>query len=273
LSLDLVGYYSVISLPLSHAAGESALLFAARRGAMKKLSGDLGDVRAARARVAVGELDRTLVVVESEELREGQKRGIAVALVKATAELEKLARHVGSKKIRRASLTHRVKKALRREHLSTFVIVDVGGTEASPTLAWHVNRRTSRDHATSLSPPRSRLCSLELEAAVRARAGGQGRRGPARRARRVLGVARHADGDGRQAFAREAFAPVVAQELGELGELILLDQEVRLGPSTLAGAGRTADEGGDAGGQAAIAQRLHLGDRAGDRRDEGESVE
>jgi hypothetical protein len=67
---------------------------------MKKLSGDLGDVRAARTRAAVGELDRTLVVVESEELREGQKRGIAVALVKATAELEKLARHVASKKIR-----------------------------------------------------------------------------------------------------------------------------------------------------------------------------
>jgi transposase len=139
LNLDLVGYYSVISLPLSHAAGESALLFAARRGAMKKLSGDLGDVRAARTRAAVGDLDRTLVVVESEELREGQKRGIAAALVKATAELEKLVRLVDAKKIRRASLTQRVKKALRREHLSTFVIADVGGTEASPTLAWRVD--------------------------------------------------------------------------------------------------------------------------------------
>ena len=139
LNLDLVGYYSVISLPLSHAAGESALVFAARRGAMKKLSGDLDDVRAARTRAAVGELDRTLVVVESEELREGQKRGIAAALIKATAELEKLARLVDAKKIRRESLTHRAKKALRREHLSTFVIVDVGGTEASPTLAWRID--------------------------------------------------------------------------------------------------------------------------------------
>jgi transposase len=145
LNLDLVGYYSVISLPLSHAAGESALVFAARRGAMKKLSGDLEDVRAARTRAAVGELDRTLVVVESEELREGQKRGIAVALVKATAELEKLARLVDAKKIRRTSLTHRAKKALRREHLSTFVIVDVGGTEASPTLAWRVDDARRRD--------------------------------------------------------------------------------------------------------------------------------
>jgi transposase len=144
LNLDLVGYYSVISLPLSHAAGESALLFAARRGAMKKLSGDLADVRAARTRVAVGDLDRTLIVVESEELREGQKRGIAAALVKATAELEKLVRLVDAKKIRRTSLTQRVKKALRREHLSTFVIADVGGTEASPTLAWHVDEERRR---------------------------------------------------------------------------------------------------------------------------------
>jgi len=144
LNLDLVGYYSVISLPLSHAAGESALLFAARRGAMKKLSGDLGDVRAARTRAAVGDLDRTLVVVESEELREGQKRGIAAALVKATAELEKLVRLVDANKIRRTSLTQRVKKALRREHLSTFVIADVGGTEASPTLAWRVDEKRRR---------------------------------------------------------------------------------------------------------------------------------
>jgi transposase len=145
LNLDLVGYYSVISLPLSHAAGESALVFAAQRGAMKKLSGDLSDVRAARTRAAVGELDRTLVVVESEELREGQKRGIAVALIKAIAELEKLARLVDAKKIRRASLTHRAKKALRREHLSTFVLVDIGGTEATPTLAWRVDDDRRRD--------------------------------------------------------------------------------------------------------------------------------
>jgi transposase len=158
LSLDLIGYYSVISLPLSHAAGESALLFAARRGAMKKLSGDLGDVRAARTRAAAGELDRTLVIVESEELREGQKRGIAVALVKATAELEKLARLVDSKKIRRASLTHRVKKALRREHLSTFVIVDVGGTEASPTLAWRIDDERRR-HLEQTRLGRRVLCT------------------------------------------------------------------------------------------------------------------
>lgn len=158
LSLDLVGYYSVISLPLSHAASESALLFAAHRGAMKKLSGNLGDVRAARTRAVVGDLDRTLVVVESEELREGQKRGIAVALVKATAELEKLSGYVDAKKIRRASLTHRVKKALRREHLSTFVIVDIGGTEASPTLAWRIDDERRR-HLEQTRLGRRVLCT------------------------------------------------------------------------------------------------------------------
>jgi len=145
LNLDLAGYYSVISLPLSHAASEAALVFAARRGAMKKLSGDLVDVSAARTRGAVGELeDRTLVVVDSEELREGQKRGIAAALVKATSEMEKLGRLIASKKIRRPSLETRIKKALRREHLSTFVVVDIGGTEANPTLAWHVDDERRR---------------------------------------------------------------------------------------------------------------------------------
>ena len=72
--------YSLISLPLGHTAAEQALELAARRGAMKPLSGKLQHVRAARLRTAVGTLDRTLVVVESEELLVGQKRGIAVAL-------------------------------------------------------------------------------------------------------------------------------------------------------------------------------------------------
>ena len=79
LELDVVGYYSLISLPLGHSAAEQALQMAARRGAMKPLSGKLSDVRAARMRAPVGTVDRTLVVVESQELLEGQKRGIAVA--------------------------------------------------------------------------------------------------------------------------------------------------------------------------------------------------
>jgi transposase len=139
LSLDVVGYYSVISLPLSHAAAASALAFAAQPGAMKRLTGKLTDVRAARTRTSVNDVDRTLIVVESKELLEGQKRGIAARLVKALAELEKLKRHVDAGRIRRASLEQRVKKVLGREHLSAFVMVDVGGTEKLPTLTWHVD--------------------------------------------------------------------------------------------------------------------------------------
>jgi hypothetical protein len=147
LALDVVGYYSLISLPLGHKAAENALAFAARRGAMKKLSGDLEEVRAARTRLRFGEeskLDRTLVVVESKELLEGQKRGIAAALVKATVELERIERLVAAGRIKRASLQQRVRKTLRREHLSTFVRVDIGGTEAAPTFRWHVDTAQRR---------------------------------------------------------------------------------------------------------------------------------
>jgi len=53
--LDVAGYYSVISLPLSHAAAESALAFAAKPRAMKRLTGTLTDVRAARTRATVSD--------------------------------------------------------------------------------------------------------------------------------------------------------------------------------------------------------------------------
>jgi hypothetical protein len=98
LELYIAGYYSIISLPLGHKAAEEALQMAAWRGAMKQLSGKLRHVRAARMRTAVGTLDRTLVVVESEELLEGQKRGIAVALRKAKDELRKLERLVQARR-------------------------------------------------------------------------------------------------------------------------------------------------------------------------------
>ncbi len=58
LDLDVAGYYTLISLPLSHRASQLALEHAARRGAMKSLGGKLGEVRAARLRTRVGELDR-----------------------------------------------------------------------------------------------------------------------------------------------------------------------------------------------------------------------
>ncbi len=158
LDLDIAGYYSLISLPLGHNAAEAALAFAANRGAMKKLSDDLMDVRAARTRSAVGKLDRTLLVVESKELLEGQKRGIAVALIKATVELEKIERLVQSGRIRRTSLDLRVKKTLRREHLSSFVVVEIGGTEKVPTLEWHVDAER-RTHLEQTRLGRRVLCT------------------------------------------------------------------------------------------------------------------
>ena len=139
LDLDAAGYYSLISLPLGHLASETALQMAARRGAMKRLSGKLSEVRAARMRGAVGELDRTLVVVESEELLQGQKRGIAVALRKAKVVLRKLERLSQNARISKTSLAHRVKKALAREHLSSFVVTTIAGTEKAPRLQWHVD--------------------------------------------------------------------------------------------------------------------------------------
>jgi transposase len=139
LDLDVAGYYSLISLPLGHAAAEQALQMAAKRGAMKWLTGKLSEVRAARVRVKVGNLDRTLVVVESQELLEGQKRGIAVALRQAKAELSKLDRLVQAKRISRSSLEQRIKKTLAREHLSRFVVTEIGGDDKKPTLNWHVD--------------------------------------------------------------------------------------------------------------------------------------
>ena len=144
LELDITGYYSLISLPLGHKAAESALVFAAGHGAMKKLSGKLAEVRAARTRSTFGELDRTLVVVESKELLEGQKRGIAARLAKAKVELEGLERLVQSARIRRSSLEHRLKKTLGREHLASFVLAEIGGTEKRPTLSWRVDAERRR---------------------------------------------------------------------------------------------------------------------------------
>ena len=149
LELDRAGYYSLISLPLGHQAAEEALQMAARRGAMKRLSGKLSEVRAARMRTPVGALDRTLVVVESEELLAGQKRGIAVALRKAKVELRKLERMTASGRISGSNLAQRVKKALAREQLSNFVVTAIAGTEKAPTLQWHVDAALRRQLDTT----------------------------------------------------------------------------------------------------------------------------
>lgn len=145
LDLDAAGYYSLISLPLGHKAAEQALQVAAQRGAMKPLSGKLSEVRAARVRSTVGELDRTLVVVESQELLAGQKRGIAAALRKAKVELGTLEGLIQKGRISRSNLEQRVKKALAREHLSSFVVTAIAGSDTAPTLHWHVDAALRRE--------------------------------------------------------------------------------------------------------------------------------
>lgn len=148
LELDFAGYYSLISLPLGHSAAEKALELAARRGAMKRLPGKLQHVRAARLRAKVGALDRTLVVVESQELLQGQKRGIAVALRKAKVEFRRLERLTQAGRIPRGRLERRVQTALARDHLARFVVTTIGGDDKAPTFRWRVDavRRHRLEH-------------------------------------------------------------------------------------------------------------------------------
>ena len=68
----------------------------------------------------------------------------------------------------------------------------------------------------------------------------------------MLGIVRHRDRDRREALALEMFAPVAAHEVPEPPEIILLDQEVCLGPSTLAGARRAPDDRRDSGHEAPV---------------------
>jgi transposase len=146
LDLDAAGYYTLISLTLSHSAAQLALEHAARRGVMKSLGGKLGDVRAARLQLPVGDagLDRTLVVVESPELQRGQKRGIAMALRKAKVELTKLERLAAKGRVQREALEERVRKVLQREHLSEFVMVTVKETGGRVSLHWYVDASRRR---------------------------------------------------------------------------------------------------------------------------------
>ena len=158
LDLDAAGYGSLISLPLSHGAAEQALAMAAQRGAMKRLGGKLTGVRAARMRAKVGELERTLVVVESQELLEGQKRGIAFALRQAKVKLRSLGRLAQSGRITRSTLELRVQKALGREHLSSFVVVQIGGKEKAPSFSWRIDT-ASRHRLETTRLGRRVLCT------------------------------------------------------------------------------------------------------------------
>jgi len=145
LDLEAEGYPTLISLPLGHSAARAALEYAAQRGKMKPLRERLKTVRAARLRTMVGDLDRTLVVVESKDLLKGQKRGIAVALRKARKELAKLQARALRGRVRRSLLVHRVQAILSKEHLAEFVDVTIEGTEEAPTLDWQVNATKRRD--------------------------------------------------------------------------------------------------------------------------------
>lgn len=141
LDLDAAGYYTLVSLPLGHNAAVEALEFAARRGAMKPLS---GGGRAARLRTRVGDLDRTLVVVESEELLVGQKRGIAKALAKAKKELDVITRRTSAGKLTRAQIDERVRDVLRREHLAKFVITRTVERDGRLFFSYRVDARRRR---------------------------------------------------------------------------------------------------------------------------------
>jgi len=145
LELEFVGYSSIISLPTGHNAAQHALEKAGEPGAMKRMKGPYEDVRAARIRTKVGSLDRTLLVVESKELLEGQKRGIKVALDKAREELHLLERLVSRGRITRSQLELRIARALQREHLKTFVMTEVGGSEKTPSFRWHVDAARRRE--------------------------------------------------------------------------------------------------------------------------------
>jgi len=144
LDLEEAGYHTVISLPLAHGASQEALAYAAQRGAMKRLTGRLREVRAARLQTRVGALDRTLVVVESQDLLRGQKRGIAVALRHANEQLRALAQRAQRGRIARALLADRAQKALSREHLSDFVTVTITERDGRLGLTWTVDAARRR---------------------------------------------------------------------------------------------------------------------------------
>lgn len=141
LDLDGTGYYTLVSLPLGHLAAGEALAYAAQRAAMKPL---VGGGRACRLRTKVGDLDRTLVVVESEDLLSGQKRGIAAALAKAKKELCVIARRVAAGKLSRTQLEERVATALRREQLSEFMIPQISSRGEQLRFSWRVDAKKRR---------------------------------------------------------------------------------------------------------------------------------
>lgn len=81
-----------------------------------------------------------------------------MALGKAEQELAKLDRLARAGRICRKTLEQRVGKALRREHLTSFVVTKVGGTDEAPTLSWRIDpERRTRLEQTRLG--RRALCT------------------------------------------------------------------------------------------------------------------
>ncbi len=114
---------------------------------------------------------------------------------------------------------------------------------------------------------------LERQAAVGAAAIDERRGGPARGTRQVLVGLGELDRDRREAFAFEIASPFGAQQLTQGRQVVLLDQEVRLGPSAFSRAGRTPDQRRNSSVQATITQRFHVGDGPRHRGNKRNSLE
>ena len=146
LELEDRNFGSIISLPMRHKAAQAALLEAAKPRAMRPLGGKLANTKACRLENRdVGELKRTLVVVQSQKLLEGQLRGIAKALEKATKELDLLKRKAASGKISQEMLEHRIKKALGKERLKDFVDYKISEKNGKLNLAYQVNAKKRKE--------------------------------------------------------------------------------------------------------------------------------
>jgi len=131
-------------LPLGHAAAEQALQMAAKRGAMKSLTGKLAQARAARVQTKVGNLDRTLVVVESQELLE----------VRSAALPWRCAKRSGVKPdgTTRKNETYLAQQpgATDQKDTGSRTLVEIRGNRdrwrrtKQPTLRWHVDAALRR---------------------------------------------------------------------------------------------------------------------------------
>ena len=150
IELGKAGYKSVSVLALSNTVARAALSLAV--GHLQRLPGKLRDLRAFRTRAKVGELERTLIVVESPELLAGQLRGMNAAARKAKRELRRIAKRLAAqadgtsrgRRVTLASLNKRVRDLTAREHVGEILTIEIGGTEGHPTLRFEENRDARR---------------------------------------------------------------------------------------------------------------------------------